>query len=196
MLLMSPLSVVKVGPNQIDVKIVELQRCKLQIGERHASAELTGRRKGFHRCCMVLSLTHPPHQHAKDQRSNAMNHRKICQTTIPGLTRRLGLAGNHVIIYVYIYIYTHENIVKGLPDCDASCAVTCMAVRSWGKGSRTKPVVGVAPLVPWGFAATVVVGKQGGWKERGGLAGRCRSHHLRLVAEPAFQHRGPASDVA
>ena len=105
MLLMSPLSVVKVGPNQIDVKIVELQRCKLQIGERHASAELTGRSKGFHRCCMVLSLTHPPHQHAKDQRSNAMNHRKICQTTIPGLTRRLGLAGNHVIICVYIYIH-------------------------------------------------------------------------------------------
>jgi len=36
-----------------------------------------------------------------------------------------------------------------------------VAARSWGKGSGTKPVVGVAPLVPWGFAATVVVGKQG-----------------------------------
>ena len=38
--LMRHFNVVKVGPNEIDVKIAELQRCKLQIGERHA-AEFT-----------------------------------------------------------------------------------------------------------------------------------------------------------
>ena len=89
--LMRHFNVVKVGPNEIDVKIAELQRCKLQIGERHA-AEFTSNGLFFW-CCMVLSLTHPPKisQDAEDQRSNAVNHRKTCQTTIPGLTRRLAL---------------------------------------------------------------------------------------------------------
>jgi hypothetical protein len=35
----------------------------------------------------------------------------------------------HIYIHIYIHMYI-EIIVKGLPDRDVSCAVTCVAVRS------------------------------------------------------------------